>query len=155
MNIALALHPPVQLGELVEEALAEVGTQVELTRPTAAIKASVMEFIGQRLETYGREQGAAHDMVEAVLSVGFDDMPGAMARLDALYGKGIEGDRLGHFMGQHNVAEAAKKAAVAGARAANIVRGFEGGEVDPSLFDPDYPAERQLWEAYQTRATNR
>ena len=69
LNIALSLDPPVELGELIDEGLSEVAGQVELAQPVAITKASVLEFIGQRLDTYLREElGVRYDLVNAVLA---------------------------------------------------------------------------------------
>jgi len=134
LNIGLVLAPPVHLGDLVDEALAEVATQVELSQPASVIRASVMDFIGQRLDTYLREElGVRYDLADAVLSSGFDDLGAAAARAHALQAASAEPEFL--------------PAVMAATRVANIVTNFPGGEVDPSRFQEE--SERTLWSAYQ------
>ncbi len=134
LNIALALEPPVELGELIDEALSEVAGQVELTQPVPAIRASVLEFIGQRLETYLREEnGVRYDLVKAVLAAGFGDLRAAAARAQTMQAKSAEANFLPTVM--------------AATRTANIVKNVESGEVDPARFQEE--SERKLWTAYQ------
>jgi glycyl-tRNA synthetase beta chain len=134
VSVALALAPSVLLGPLVEVALGAVAEQVTLPRPAAQLATEVMGFVRQRVETYLREErGIRYDLVDAALSVGFDDVRAAAARAGAVQEVASDTDFLPTVM--------------AATRVANIVKGFAGGEVRPELFQD--PIEGALWSAYQ------
>jgi glycyl-tRNA synthetase beta chain len=76
------------------------------------------------------------DIVDAVLSAGMDDMTEAAVRVKAL----------GEFSRQ----PAFEDLATAFKRAANIIKDFDGGNLDESLFNQD--EERELHKVYQSVA---
>ncbi|MFO7246856.1 MAG: glycine--tRNA ligase subunit beta [Thermaerobacter sp.] len=87
-------------------------------------------FLQGRLEGLLREAGVRPDLVDAVLAAGSDVVPDVWDRAAA-------GQRLldsAHFDDVYTAFR----------RAYNLSRNFEGGEVDPSLFEHD--AERRLHE---------
>jgi len=97
----------------------------------ASISGSLIEFFADRLKVYLREQGARHDLIDAVFALGGqDDLWLVVRRVEAL----------GRFLGTEDGASL-----LAGVRrAANILRIEEGkdgaaydGEPDVSLFQQD------------------
>jgi glycyl-tRNA synthetase beta chain len=132
LSIALALAPAVSISSLVAAALRALARQASLTRPAEEVSADVLAFLGQRLDTYLREErGVRYDLSGAVLAAGFDDLRAAAARAEAL--QRLSGDP--EFL----------PAVIAATRVANIARGFEDAAVDPARFEA--PVERDLWAA--------
>ncbi|WP_027719088.1 glycine--tRNA ligase subunit beta [Desulfovirgula thermocuniculi] len=70
--------------ELAEQAYEQYRRQVKLDLPREALLSRLAEFFAQRLRGIFTERGFSYDTVEAVLAVGFDDMAGALERLQAL-----------------------------------------------------------------------
>jgi glycyl-tRNA synthetase beta chain len=136
LSIALAMEAAVPLTALVGASLDALGEQFTIGRPRQEIVSEVTAFIGQRLETYLREEKRIrYDLVNAALAVGFDDLPRAANRAALLL-----------LLAGAPEYEFASVAAAA-TRVANIVKGQEAGEVEPKLFTEE--AEKALWEAYQ------
>jgi glycyl-tRNA synthetase beta chain len=127
----LSLLPVRPLAEIVLDRLSIQG--VELAAPRAEVADSVLEFLAQRLDYHLREQDVRHDLVRAALAVGVDPIRIAYERGHALRGLS-EGE---NFL----------TTVVACTRPINIAKGFEGGEVDPDLFQE--PAEKDLWQAFE------
>ena len=92
---------------------------------------NLSEIIRGRLETILQERGVRYDEIEAVLEIGFDDIPDLILRADAIKS----------FRGFEPLMIAVK-------RAANIVRIAEGKGIRPKPFDPSMlsePAEEELY----------
>ena len=97
-----------------------------------------MDFLRQRLQTQLREEeGIRYDLVDAALAVGWGDLSDLAVRARAL--KEIA-DEHPDFL----------PTVIACTRPINIAKDFEGGDVDPDLFQED--AERELWDVYQAVA---
>ncbi len=96
---------------------------------------SVMGFFEGRLRTRLQEN-APHDVVDAVLAAGMDDILDVKLRSDAL----------ASFAKEHAFGDLA----VAFKRVVNIIKDFEGGEVKPELFQ--HEEEKQLYDVYKTVA---
>ena len=99
---------------------------------------SLLDFFADRLKVYLRDQGARHDLVDAVFALGGDDLLMIVARVSAL-GRFLETDD-----GEHLLAGAK--------RAANILRIEEKKDgkrhdqaLDPALLEQ--PEERALADA--------
>ena len=123
---------------LVEVALTELERQVELKQPRNRIVSDVLAFLGQRLQTHLREEeGIRYDLVEAALAPGIDDISAAATRAQAL-----------RLIQPH---DSFLPTVIACTRPMNISKDFEGGDVDPELFQD--PSENALWEAYQKVAS--
>ncbi|VAV94226.1 Glycyl-tRNA synthetase beta chain [hydrothermal vent metagenome] len=107
------------------------------------IPAQLSEFVFDRLKVHLREQGIRHDLIDAVLTPGADDLMAIVARVEALsaFLATPDGEQL-----------------LAGTkRAANIVKAEEKkqkqkieGEVNPDLFTAT--EEKALYKALQTAA---
>jgi len=118
----------------VQAALTTLSGQVEVERPAEEIEADVLDLLRQRLETQLREESdIRYDLVAAALAVGIDDIRKAGARARAL--QKLAGD------------ESFLPVVVASTRVSNIVKGFDGGAVDASLFE--HESEHALWNGCQ------
>ena len=125
----------VSVSDLVGRCLSLLSTQASLACPVSAITADVVAFLGERLGVYLRETvGVRYDLVQAAMSVGNDDVPRTILRARAL-------QRLATTDAEF------LPVLIASTRASNIVKGFAGGDVTPTLFE--HESERALWSAYQ------
>jgi glycyl-tRNA synthetase beta chain len=122
----------MSLSGLLGTILAGVQERVDVEN-SHDVMARATQFLRERLTVYLREQGIRYDLVDAALAVGVDDVSRAEKRAQALRLLQPRDDFL--------------PTVVAATRPINIAKDFEGGDVDPSLFQED--AERELWTAYQ------
>lgn len=105
----------------------------KLTRPAAEVQTEVVEFIRLRLVNMLATQGYPQDVVEAVLSAGFDDVLDALERVKAL----------AELKGREDF----EPLAVAFKRVGNIIKGGVDQAVDAGRFEA--PCEGALWSALQ------
>jgi glycyl-tRNA synthetase beta chain len=84
IRIVLALERPIALRPLIESAWrrheaaqGRAGTAAELT-------SNVLAFLVERLKVLLRDQGARHDLVDAVFALGEDDLVRIVRRIEAL-----------------------------------------------------------------------
>lgn len=138
IHIILNRQYRLSLNATVDISLALLQPKLEKVKQKAgemAVKDQVLEFFGGRLESLWKD---AHrtDVVQAVLSAGFDDLVAAQKRLDAL----------SQIVGRPDFVPLA----VAFKRVVNIVQKQGGdvgqGKVDPAKLQDD--AEKKLYEAY-------
>ncbi|MGI5863272.1 MAG: glycine--tRNA ligase subunit beta [Myxococcales bacterium] len=131
INIVLARGYRFSLGAAVDKALALLGKRVA---DHAKTRREVLDFFRERLKNLWAEDHR-RDVVEAVLSAGFDDMVDALLRLKAMSA----------IVGQPDF----EPLAAAFKRAVNIIekqaKDVAAGEVDPGLFSEE--AERGLHQA--------
>lgn len=106
----------ISLRSMVRKALAFLGDKVCL--PQERIEEDVLAFFRVRLENLWAGQGRSPEAVMAVTSAGFDNLPEARSRLEALES----------FMGE----EGFEDLALSFKRVLNIVGDYRPGEVDPS-----------------------
>jgi glycyl-tRNA synthetase beta chain len=130
LNIILDRGYSLDLGTLVDDSLAILGPLVK--RPVADVKADVLAFFRARFENQLLSQGYAYDVVDAVLAAGATEAVQTLQRVRAM-----------DVFKSH---EAYRPLATAFKRAGNIIRDFQGGDVDPALFETD--EEKALYEAY-------
>ena len=125
----LAHRTPIRLGALVDAAAAGYGRVID--RPDEVI-AKVLEFFAGRLRHLLIEEGIRHDLVDAVLSLGVNDLVASYERAKAL--QAVAGTETFDALisGYQRAANLAKKAA-------------PGGNVDPQLLIEE--EEKQLWTA--------
>jgi glycyl-tRNA synthetase beta chain len=132
VNISLDRGYRIGLSAAVDEALELfVG---RLILDAATVRARVLEFFRTRLKNLWSSQGHPADVVEAVLSAGFDDLVSARERIEALSGLKGRPDFL-------QLAEAFTRASNIVAKAPSI----DAVDVDAELFED--PAEGELWKA--------
>lgn len=129
IRTTIAHRPPIKLRALVEAAAdghqAVVGDR-------AKVVAEVLEFFAGRLRSLLIEEGHRHDLVDAALAAGVDDLVAARERALAL--SEIAGT------------ETFEALRVAYQRAANLAKkAAPGTRIDPGLFVHD--EEKRLWEA--------
>jgi len=125
------------LSQLVETAAAQLHSQFSIDKPATEIVSGVMGFLRDRLAVYLREKGIRYDLVDAALASGIDDILAAAERARTLNELKDSPDFL--------------PTVIACTRPMNISKDFEGGDVDPKLFQD--PSENALWEAYQKVAS--
>ncbi len=130
LNIILHRNYRLDLTDLIERSMAILETR--LKRPPAETKKDVLDFFRGRLENQLISQGHPYDVVDAVLTVGVSEIGKAMLKIGALE------DIKGH--------PDFEPLAIAFKRVVNILKGFKGGSVDPTLFETD--VERDLYEAW-------
>lgn len=82
LRILQARHVHVPVPVLIEAALDGVGHLIPTDRD--AVEADLLAFLRGRLKSLWTSEGHGTDLVEAVLAAGFEDVPNARARLDAL-----------------------------------------------------------------------
>ncbi len=131
LNILVDRGYRLSLPGLVAESLRLL--QPKLTRPVIEIGAEVGEFIRQRFFHMLTGQGFPQDVVEAVLSAGFDDPIDALERVRAL----------AELKGREDF----EPLAVAFKRVVNIIKGGVPGPVRPELFEA--ASEKELAAALQ------
>lgn len=130
INIILNKGYPLSLDNLVDESLAILADR--LKRPCEEVKRDVLEFFKGRLENQLITQGYSYDVVDAVLSAGFHDLVKTVKKVKAMedFKKRPDFEPLG----------------IAFKRVCNIIKGFENGRVDTSLFTQR--EEEALYQAY-------
>ncbi|MBU2054337.1 MAG: glycine--tRNA ligase subunit beta [Proteobacteria bacterium] len=136
INIILNKRYLLPLGALIDESIAILGPL--LKRPAGEVKADVLEFFRGRFENQLLSQGHPYDVVAAVVAAGAEDLVRAEEKVLAMIAFKTHPDF--------------QPLAIAFKRVVNIIRGFENGAVDPSLFAS--PQETELHEAFvQIRQT--
>lgn len=132
INIILDKRYPLSLGELIEKSIGLLTEKIE--RPPQDIKADVLEFFKGRVQNLLVTRGLSPDVVEAVLTVSFEDLVDVEERAQALYELKKEPDF--------------EPLAVAFKRVVNISKSHLPGKVDPDWFEN--PVEERLLDAYET-----
>lgn len=128
IQIALGAGFVLSLTGLVDRALQLL--RDKLTESTETTRARVLEFLRSRLATVMAARGLRADVVEAVLSQGFDDPVGAVQRAEAI----------ARMMSRPDW----EALVIAFKRAMNILPARAIGEPEPGRFVDD--AERHLYE---------
>lgn len=129
VNIVLARGYRFSLSALLDQALDLLVPKLTLSAQDT--KAAVLDFFRGRLKNLWAENHPV-DVVEAVLSAGFDDLLGARERVDAL-------SRMKAAPDFAPLAEAFTRAANIVAKAPTV----EARDVEPDLFEDE--SERVLW----------
>jgi glycyl-tRNA synthetase beta chain len=130
INIILEKRYRLSLVRLTEAAVSLL--QDKATRPAGEVRADVLQFFSGRLSNLLTGQGLPADAVEAVVSLGIDDLSDCASRIAAL--QAMKQDP--HF----------EALAVSFKRVVNILAGRDTGPVDTGLFQHD--AERALHAAH-------
>jgi glycyl-tRNA synthetase beta chain len=129
-NIILAKRYSLPLDTLIDESLAILGPL--LKRPADETKAAVLEFFRGRFDNQLIAQGHPYDVVDAVLATGVQNLVTADDKIRAME----------IFKSNPDF----QPLAIAFKRVVNIIRGFQNGAVDPSLFSGT--EEKNLHEAF-------
>ena len=131
LNILLERGFGVSIPQLVNLAVTQL--QEKLTRPAAEVETDVVEFIRLRFVNMLTGQGSVTDVVDAVLSAGFDNVIDARQRVEAL----------NTLKGQDDF----EPLAATFKRVGNIISGGVAAEVNPALFEA--ACEQALYDALQ------
>lgn len=141
-KIALLSRHPKRQRSLWDEAFPD-GFDLSLIPDHLSDSYDLLAFFADRLKQYLRDQGARHDLIDAVFALGEDDLVLIVKRVEAL-GAFLETEDGANLLAGYK-------------RAANILKAEEKkdgapieGEVDPSLFEQD--EERALHTAIETAA---
>jgi glycyl-tRNA synthetase beta chain len=110
----------IDLGETLDFALAQLAGTID---EPAGVKIKIIEFFAGRLKGVFEPQGISHDIIDAVVSAGIDDLTAIGRRVSALASMKAERPEVYEPLG------------VAFKRVANISKGRAGGMVDPALFE--------------------
>lgn len=132
INILLSRKYNISLADLAAAAADLLAAKT--SRPQGDIVADVLAFFSGRLSNQLTSQGAAYDVVEAVLSLGLDNLTDSVNRIEALQQMKKDADF--------------EPLAVSFKRVVNIVKksGRPEAAIDPSIFEHD--AERRLHQKY-------
>lgn len=130
INIILDRDWQTDFGELLDESLSILSDR--LKRPVQDVKKDVMEFFRGRFENQLISQGHPYDVVDAVLSTGLADFGRSLRKIQAMEAFKSHPDF--------------EPLAIAFKRVVNILKGFQGGSVDPAVFTSG--EERDLYNAY-------
>ncbi|MBE9537334.1 MAG: glycine--tRNA ligase subunit beta [Proteobacteria bacterium] len=130
INILLDKEYHLSISEIINTSLKITSEKID--KDIVKTKGLLLEFIKTRLSGLLTTQGYSHDIIDAVLTRGFDDIVDAVEIIKAL----------SHLKGQADF----EPLAVAFKRVANITREFESTGVDPSLFEG--VAEKELHAAF-------
>jgi glycyl-tRNA synthetase beta chain len=130
INIILARKYLLPLDLLVDKSLLVWGEK--LKRPAAEVKADILAFFQSRFANQLISQGRPYDVVDSVLSIEATDLVKSLNKIEAL--AILKGDA-----GFEPLASAFK-------RVGNIIKDFQGGTVDPGLFESE--AEQNLYNVY-------
>ena len=132
INIILDKKYPISLKKLIERNIEYLNDK--MSRDPIMVKEGVLEFFRLRLQHQLTNQGYPYDIIDAVLSVGFDNMADSFERIKALQELKNQPDF--------------KPLAIAFKRASNILnQSPPGGRVISSLFQD--PLEATLFEAFK------
>jgi len=130
INIILDRRYCLPLDVLVDKGLTLL--KEKLRKAHEVVKEEILAFFKGRLENLFLSQGHPYDVVDAVLATEEVSLLGIRDRIFALEEIKKEADF--------------EPLAVACKRIGNIIKGFSGGAVDPSLFENE--AERSLYSVY-------
>ncbi|MEW6614490.1 MAG: glycine--tRNA ligase subunit beta [Thermodesulfobacteriota bacterium] len=132
VNIILDKRYPISLKKLIEINIEYLNGKI--SRDPVMVKEGVLEFFRLRLQYQLTSQGYSYDIIDAVLSLYFDDLADSFERIKALQELKNQPDF--------------KPLAIAFKRASNILsQSSPGGDVFPSLFQDSM--EDTLFEAYK------
>jgi glycyl-tRNA synthetase beta chain len=84
VQILLEHHMPVTLSQLFEAALNTLEQNHLLKRDAAEVRKDLYEFFGLRVKNMLSERGVRYDIIDSLLAAGFDHIPSALARAEAL-----------------------------------------------------------------------
>ncbi len=130
INIILDKNYSLDIEKLVDKSLDILDGK--LKRAKGETRSDVMNFLKGRFENQLLSQGHPNDVVDAVLAQGISDIVQSLKKTEAMETFKAHPDF--------------EPLAVAFKRVVNILKGFEGGAVDPSLFDD--PAEEDLFRVF-------
>jgi glycyl-tRNA synthetase beta chain len=137
IRIILEKKYSLSLSQLIEKSENLLKERIE--RPFPEVKKEVLDFFRVRYQNFLLDKGYPFDVVEAVLSISFDELLDAQGRIDAL-------NRAREWKDFESIVIGFK-------RTINILKGSPPQkEINPSLFSE--PGERNLYQSF-LKATDR
>jgi glycyl-tRNA synthetase beta chain len=131
IRIILEKKYALSLSQLVEESGNLLTEKME--RPLTEVKKEVLEFFRARYQNFLLDRGYPFDVIEAVISISFDELPDVQGRIDAL--------RLAREWKDF------ESIVIGFKRAMNILKGAPSQKgVNRSLFSE--PAEQNLYQSF-------
>jgi glycyl-tRNA synthetase beta chain len=131
IRIILEKKYSLSLSQLIEES--ENLLKEKMERPFSEVKKEVLDFFRVRYQNFLLDKGYPFDVVEAVLSISFDELLDVQYRIDAL-------KRAREWKDFDSIVIGFK-------RAINILKGYSSKkEINPSLFSE--PAEQNLHQSF-------
>ena len=121
INIILNKAYPLRIDDTVDKSLAILSDK--LKRPAEEVKKDVMEFFKGRFENQLISQGHPYDVIDAVLSIDGADLVRTLSRIEAVEAFKSHPDF--------------EPLVIAFKRVVNILKDYQGGSVDTSLFEGD------------------
>ncbi|MCK9274557.1 MAG: glycine--tRNA ligase subunit beta [Syntrophales bacterium] len=136
INIIQQRSYPLRLDDLVDASLAIL--KDTLKRPAGEAKRDILEFFKTRFENQLISQGHPYDVVDAVLAVDGADLVRALGKIEAVE----------NFKNHPDF----EPLVTAFKRVVNILKNWEGGPVEETLFESD--EERNLFGAFNDISRN-
>jgi glycyl-tRNA synthetase beta chain len=131
IRIILEKRYSLSLSQLIEES--ENLLKEKMERPFSEVENEVLEFFRVRYQNFLLDKGYPFDVLEAVLSISFDELLDVQGRIDSL-------NRAREWKDFESIVIGFK-------RAMNILKGSPSQkETNPSLFSE--PAERNLYQSF-------
>ncbi|MCD6152762.1 MAG: glycine--tRNA ligase subunit beta [Syntrophobacterales bacterium] len=130
INIILSKNYPLQLEDLIEKSISILGDK--LKRSPGKIKSDVLDFLKGRFENQLILQGHSYDVVDAVLVEGVSNITGCLKKITAME----------EFKSHPDF----EPLAIAFKRVGNIIKGFENGSVNITLFNTS--EEKDLYDTF-------
>jgi len=130
INIIIDRIYRLDLNELVDKSISILTEK--LKKKPEETKSDVINFLKGRFENQLISQGYSYDVVDSVLSEGISDIVQSLKKIEAM-----------EVFKKHPDFE---PLAIAFKRVMNILKDFEGGFIDPSIFDSS--AENNLYQAF-------
>jgi len=131
IRIILEKRYPLSLAELIEESGDLLKEKIE--HPLSEVKSEVLDFFRVRYQNFLLDKGYPYDVVEAVISISFDELLDVQYRIDALR----EAREWKDF----------DSIVIGSKRAMNILKGsISKKEIDPPLLSE--PAENNLYRSF-------
>jgi glycyl-tRNA synthetase beta chain len=133
VQILLEHHMPITLSQLFEAALNTLEQNKLLKRDAAEVRKDLYEFFGLRVKNMLSEHGVRYDIVDSLLASGFEHIPSALARAEALVSAVRQPEFKATVESFNRVSNLAAKASLE-------------AEINPALFEDD--AEHSLHHAF-------
>ena len=130
IHIILEYSLELSVARLIKEALSNLTDR--LSSIPSGLSQEILSFIERRFANDLRGRGFDHDLIEAGIRASFDSIYDCYQRILAI--------RAARPRPEFEPISIAFK------RVMNILKGFEGGSVDPALFE--YKEEKRLYDAY-------
>jgi len=131
LRIILEKSYPLSLATLIEES--ERQLKEKMDRPADVVKQDILDFFRVRYQNFLLDKGYPFDVMDAVLSISFDELVDVQGRIDAIR--------------QAKEWKDFESVVIGFKRAMNILKGSPArNEINPALFSE--PVEKHLFQAF-------